>query len=61
MAAAPTGTAEPHMAAAPQQLGGAPHGSSALTIRRSPHRSDSIRQKPDKPKTNIMKRVGEQK
>lgn len=52
--------AEPHMVAEPRQEGRAPTG------RRSPHRanhnrSDSIRQKPDKPKTNIMKRVGEQK
>lgn len=50
MVAAPTGTAEPHMAAAPQQLGGAPHSGSA-----------SIRQKPDKPKANIIKRVEGQK
>ena len=54
------------MAAEPRQEGGAPHGGSALTVRRSPHRanpsrSDSIRQKPDKPKTNIMKRVEGQK
>lgn len=50
MVAAPTGTAEPHMAAAPQQLGGAPHSGSA-----------SSGKKPDKLKANIMKRVGEQK
>lgn len=55
----------PHGGSA-HRYGGAPHGGSALTVRRSPHRanhnrSDSIRQKPDKPKTNIMKRVGEQK
>ncbi len=47
MVAAPTGTSEPHM-------GQSPH-------RANPNRSDSIRQKPDKPKTNIMKRVEGQK
>ena len=61
----------PHGGSA-HRYGGAPHGGSAHrygrapTGRRSPHRgtpsrSDSIRQKPDKPKANIMKRVGEQK
>lgn len=39
--------AEPHMAAEPAQA--------------NPNRFDSIRQKPDKQKANIMKRVGEQK
>lgn len=47
MVAAPTGTAEPHMAAESAQA--------------NPSRSDSIRQKTDKQKANIMKRVGEQK
>lgn len=33
MVAAPTGTAEPHTVAAPQQLGGAPHSGSASSDR----------------------------
>lgn len=54
MVAAPIGTSEPHMAAEPRQEGGARTG----PILAGPTPSGK---KPDKPKANIMKRVGEQK